>query len=155
MKITDDDFDENLELVEDTIVKPRRYKMDEKVDVIMGREVIVDEYVVSIGLNLNYVPAQWQFQLLTNDPHRGRLWIQRQQDNGVLVLRAPIDRDEKRQIHEWLKSFDVVKLPHWTLFRDIVKMIAELKAEEDKAREGHEFVKQIMAKKKAEQEPPQ
>ena len=35
--------------------------MDEKVDVIMGREVVVDEYIVSIGLNLNPVPAQWQF----------------------------------------------------------------------------------------------
>lgn len=129
--------------------------MDEKVDVIMGREVIVDEYIVSIGLNLNYVPAQWQFQLLVNDPHRGRLWIQRQQDNGVLVLRAPIDRAEKTQVHEWLKSFAVEKLPHWTLFRDIVKMIAELKKEETQAREGHEFVKSLMAQKNAEQDPPQ
>ncbi len=120
--------------------------MDEKVDVMMGREVKVDGYIVSIGLNLNPVPAQWQFQLLTS----GRQWLQRLEDNGVLVLSAPIDPDKKRQIHEWLKSFPEDKLPHWTLYRDVLSTITELQEEETKAREGHELVKQIMAKKKAE-----
>ena len=129
--------------------------MDEKVDVRMGREVLVDEYIVSIGINLNPVPAQWQFQLLTNDPMRGRLWLQRLEDNGVLVLDAPINPDKKRQIHEWLKSFPEDKLPHWTLYRDVLTKITELQEEETKAREGHEFVKNLMAKKNAEQEPPQ
>ncbi len=78
-------------------------------------------------------------------------------DNGVLVLKAPIDADKKRQIRDWLISFKVKleNLPRWTLLRDIIMMIAELKKEEMEAREGHELVKQIMAKKKAEQEPPQ
>lgn len=131
--------------------------MDEKVDVMMGREAVVDEYIVSIGLNLNYVPAQWQFQLLVNDPHRGRLWIQGGNDNGVLVLKAPIDANKEDLIHQWIIRLAPVepKLRPWTTFQGVLEKVRELQQEETKAREGHEFVKQHMAKKKAEQDPPQ
>lgn len=128
--------------------------MDKAINVAMNREVVVDEYVVAIALNLNYVPAQWQFQLLVEDPNHSRTGLQRPGDNGILVLEAPIDSGKKDQISTWLKSFPV-KIPYWTLMRDTIVMIVELKKEEVQAREDHELVKQHMAKKDAKQDPPQ
>ncbi len=113
----------------------------------MGREVQIEPYAVSIGLNLSLDPAQWTFQLFVNNPLRGRQWIQGgKDDNGILVLDAPIDSGKEEKIELWIVRLAPVepKLTPWTMYQAVLEMVRELKKEEQKSREGHEIVKKIM-----------
>ena len=116
-------------------------------DIRMGREVQIEPYAVSIGLNLSLDPAQWTFQLFVNNPLRGRQWIQGgKDDNGILVLDAPIDSGKEEKIELWIVRLAPVepKLTPWTMYQAVLEMVRELKKEEQKSREGHEIVKKIM-----------
>lgn len=121
------------------------------IDVRMGRETQVGPYAVSIGLNLNPDPAQWTFQLLLDNPQRGRQWIQGVKDNGILVLDAPIDPGKKEQIEFWIVRLAPMepKLPPWTLYQAVLEKVRELEQEEQKSREGHEFVRKLMEGRKS------
>lgn len=106
---------------------------------------------VMITLDLYSVPARWSFHL--NRGSSGLINV-----DGVenpLNISAPIDADQKRQIHEWLKSFKRTDLPHWTFYRGILIKIAEMKKEEIQLSENHEEVENFMKTKNPGQDPPQ
>ena len=121
-----------------------------KVDYRLSRSVFVNGFNVSIGLNLNPVPAQWDFLLSQG----GTAYTVRVEGiENPLTIPAPIESSEKRQIHEWLRSFKIKDLPHWTLYRDILVKIVELKQQEIQSRENHEEVKKIMVQAKSNSNP--
>lgn len=112
----------------------------------MSSRVQAHGFIVDITLNLAREP-EWAFHLNQGTANPIRV-------TGIenpLIFSAPIGSIEKRQIHEWLKSFNVAGLPHWTLYRDIVIKIAELKHEEIQLRKGHDEIEKFMAERNVKQ----
>lgn len=123
---------------------------EQGIDVMTGREAYIDKWIVSISLHLMPTPAEWYFRLLYNDPLSGRQFC-----GDGLLLRAPITDRKEKLIHNWIIKMAPgphgPKLPPWTVYQAVLAKVRELREEETKAREGHEFVKKIMAEHKAKQ----
>lgn len=115
-----------------------------KVNARIAQRVTVDQFSVDITLHLYSTPAKWSFFLSRGGSAHP---VQAEGAENPLVLSAPIGADKKRNIHEWLKSFNVDSLPHWTLYRDILFQITALQSEEKQLRKNHHDVKKFMAKR--------
>lgn len=118
-----------------------------KVDAIMSRRVASDGFIIDITLEFPTEVARLSFHLNQGTPNPIRVT----NVENPLSIPTPINPDQKRQIHEWLKSFNINGLPHWTLYRDILVQIGELEIEEDILRRNHEEIEAYMTS----QQPPQ
>lgn len=114
-----------------------------KVDARIARRVTVDQFSVDITSNLNTTPTKWSFFLSRGGSAHP---VKAEGVENPLVLSAPVNANKKSQIHEWLKSFNVNGMPHWTLYRDILQQISALRTEEKLLRKSHKEVQKIMAR---------